>query len=427
MEALSNSVVLDLPKFKNENESFSKFRLANFKHYNLINLPTEFCNNWKYSNIGQLKLDRIIDTDLKSNYDFKSKYIDQYIKDSVFIDSNNGSVISTNIDGIKVNSLDSCFKNNQGLIDDFNFNFKVGLDSDLIDKLYFYNHAYCNNGTSIEVNANCQITSTLIIYTEANTNINTLNYLKLNDNSSIKIILVNFNRDIDTSLNLSNIVNKIKLGKNSKLYLAELNILNDKSFFVSKSLVDQDKDSSLEYLNFSFGSIQTKSDILINLNTGSNVSIYGSAYGNRDNNLSFNTIVNHLKPNAQSDIYYHIALNDAARSFYQGSIYVDETANGTQAMQKNKNLLFGKNCHAESLPRLEILANDVKCAHGATVGKIDLDQLFYLQSRGLSKINAEKLLVEGFLKQVFKRYSQSELFDMLRAFIDEELDKSIVG
>ncbi len=414
---------INLPKFANENSSFTQNRLDALKHFSLLAMPNNYEHNWKYSNIDKLSLDtsvNIVNSHKANNFDFISQYLKPFISSFIFLNTTTTQQTGHAVPNLYLSTLNNALINKQGLIDKLNQSFNT--DNELIDKIYFYSQAYCNSGAVIDLKDNTKIEPTIIIYNEINTPINQLNFLNLNDNSEAKVILINFNQNLDTNNSLTNCLNKIKVGKNAKLYLAELNILNDQTFYIGKSFVELDRDARLEYLNFSLGSIQTKSDILTNLNNGSQISLYGSAFGRQNNNLSFNTIVNHLNPHAQSNIDYHIVLNDNAKSFYQGSIFVDEHANGTQAYQSNKNLLLGSGTHAESLPKLEILANEVHCSHGATVGKLDLDQLFYLQTRGLSRLQAEKLLIEGFLKQTFKRYAQTELFDLLSLFINEQLE-----
>ena len=115
------------------------------------------------------------------------------------------------------------------------------------------------------------------------------------------------------------------------------------------------------------------------------------------------TQVNHKVPNCSSDEYYKTILNDQSRSVFRGRIVVAEDAQKTNADQQNNNLLLSDDAEADSLPQLEIYADDVKCSHGATVGQLDPKSLFYLQSRGINSESAKALLTFAFANEVIDR------------------------
>ncbi|NTV36173.1 MAG: SufD family Fe-S cluster assembly protein, partial [Anaerolineaceae bacterium] len=112
---------------------------------------------------------------------------------------------------------------------------------------------------------------------------------------------------------------------------------------------------------------------------------------------------NHLAANTTSDLLFKGALVDSSRSVWQGMIYVAPNAPKSDGYQANRNLVLSKNARADSIPGLEILTDDVRCTHGATVGQIDQDQVFYLLSRGIPKREAERLIVEGFFDPIMQR------------------------
>jgi len=118
-----------------------------------------------------------------------------------------------------------------------------------------------------------------------------------------------------------------------------------------------------------------------------------------------------------SDLLYKGALKGHSRSVWQGMIYVAEDAQQTDGYQANRNLILSSHARVDSIPGLEILANDVRCTHGATVGKIDADMIFYLQSRGVPKEEAERLIVEGFFAEIMERIP----FDGVRERFQKEI------
>jgi len=125
-----------------------------------------------------------------------------------------------------------------------------------------------------------------------------------------------------------------------------------------------------------------------------------------------------------SDILCKNALLDESSSIFAGLIRVEENAQLTDAYQTNRNLILGPNAEANAMPGLEILANDVKCSHGATTGKIDEGQLFYLQSRGIPREAAQQLLTLGFFEEILAE-TPTELTDALRLLLRDKLENSL--
>ena len=129
------------------------------------------------------------------------------------------------------------------------------------------------------------------------------------------------------------------------------------------------------------------------------------------------TLQIHQAPNTSSNLLYKNALLDQAKTIFSGLIVVDPDAQKTDAYQSNRNLMLSGDAEANSLPGLEIQANDVRCSHGATSARIDADQEFYLQSRGIRKPQADELLVFGFFEQVLAKIENTELHDQLATII----------
>lgn len=117
-----------------------------------------------------------------------------------------------------------------------------------------------------------------------------------------------------------------------------------------------------------------------------------------DTKIVLHTQQHHQSPHTTSNLLVKGVFSGKSTFFYDGSIIVDKQAQKTDAYQRNENLLLSENAHAESKPSLEILANDVRCTHGATIGTVDDDQLWYLNTRGISTTMARKLIVDGFLE-----------------------------
>ncbi len=165
-----------------------------------------------------------------------------------------------------------------------------------------------------------------------------------------------------------------------------------------------ERDSTLDTLNVALGGSVTRVDLNARLlGSGANSDMLGLYFGDADQHFDFNTSQDHEVAHTASDLLYKGALDGASRSVFRGIIRVHPKAQRTDAYQTNRNLLLSPDARADSLPNLEIEADDVRCSHGATVGELDSEAKFYLMSRGLPQRRAERLVVLGFLGEVLSR------------------------
>lgn len=165
-----------------------------------------------------------------------------------------------------------------------------------------------------------------------------------------------------------------------------------------------DRDANLDWIFGALGSRLTKNFSDLDLvGQGAIGRMSGFYFADGEQHFDLDTQQNHLAPHTTSDLLYKGALRDQSRSVWQGMIYVAPGAQKTDGYQSNRNLVLSKKARADSIPGLEILADDVRCTHGATVGKIDPEQVFYLRSRGIPYGEAERLIVEGFFDPIMQR------------------------
>jgi Fe-S cluster assembly protein SufD len=164
------------------------------------------------------------------------------------------------------------------------------------------------------------------------------------------------------------------------------------------------KDANLDWVFGALGSHVTKNFSDLDLVAeGASGRMSGFYFTDGDQHLDHDTQQNHFAPHTTSDLLFKGALKDRSRSVWQGMIYVAPGAKKTDGYQANRNLVLSPKARADSIPGLEILADDVRCTHGATVGKIDPEPIFYLCSRGIPKADAERLVVEGFFDPIMQR------------------------
>ena len=139
-------------------------------------------------------------------------------------------------------------------------------------------------------------------------------------------------------------------------------------------------------------------------------------------NLTYVTRQDHIAPHTTSDLLYKGGLKDSSRIVWRGMIRVEKDAQHTDAYQKNDSLILSEDARADSIPGLEIEANDVRCTHGATAGPVDEDMVFYLRSRGIAREEAVRLIVEGFFANVYDRISLERVQETLREAVAAKLE-----
>ena len=147
----------------------------------------------------------------------------------------------------------------------------------------------------------------------------------------------------------------------------------------------------------------------------------GLYYGTKNQRIHMDTYQHHIAPNCTTDLMFKGALDDTSRAVYRGMIRLEEGAQKTDSYQQNRTLLMKDSARIDSIPGLEILANDVRCTHGSTAGQIDPTMLFYLMSRGLTQFQATKMIMDGFFEEVVLRFGLEEVIDPLRKQIDAKI------
>ena len=183
-----------------------------------------------------------------------------------------------------------------------------------------------------------------------------------------------------------------------------------------------DRDGEVDWVVLGLGGTRAKSRIESYLaGQGANAKVTGAYFLTGSEHADYDTTQEHAAPNTTSDLFFKGVLADHSRAVWRGVIRVDKGAQKTDAYQENRNLLLSHEAHADSIPGLEIEANDVRCTHGATIGQIDKLQLFYLMSRGLSRVQAERLIVRGFFQPILDRIGSDEVRESLAAELEARM------
>jgi Fe-S cluster assembly protein SufD len=190
----------------------------------------------------------------------------------------------------------------------------------------------------------------------------------------------------------------------AKLEYVSLQNLSRETWHFASHHARVERDAELDWVAGGFGSKKGKVRIQNDLaGQGATSRVTGAYFADGEQHLDYDTFQEHMAPNTTSDFAFKGALRDNSTSVWRGMIRVERDAQKTNAYQENRNLMLSPTAHAVPIPGLEILANDVRCTHGATVGRVDREQLFYLMARGLPRPQAERLIVRGFFEDVLAR------------------------
>ena len=380
-----------------------ELRKKNLENFIEKGFPNKRVEEWKFSDLNQIISSNIKELSFFNNVDEQSNF-DQ-------------SVIIKNFDHNKIIFINGLLskvdfeyeeKNNIEIIENDDFESVA----DTTNSLIHLNSAFRNSYLKITIKKGYSLKKPLIIYHINNDKISQkainqkIDFVLEND-SSLKILNI---FDEKSENNFINIYNKFKLGKNSILKNYKIDFKVNSNIKYLYDDIELDRNSVSENFILSSGSKFIKNDINCNLNDE-----YSSAFINGVINLrdmqhhEIKTNVNHLAENTKSYQLIKSILNDSSKGVYQGKIFVNPSAQKTDGYQLSKAILLSENSEFNAKPELEIYADDVKCSHGSTSGNLDEDAIFYLMSRGITKNDAYKLLINGFLLDVVEKITDKEI------------------
>ncbi len=427
-ESSFNLTAEDIPL--TQSEGFRNYRLAAWKTYENLPYPTDKDEAWRRTSLRSLDKETIQFN--KGN--ISSNLIPEKYKTPIIEGVHAGQMIlhsggaESKLDakyadqGVILADLEDVVKNNPDLVlqtigtlvkpSDGKFSALVSA---------FASHGmflYVPNGVKIE-----EPLHTLIWAEGKNSGSFSHNVIWLEDNADVTVVLEYASQPESGHNQFHSGILEVFVGKDANLELVELQSWGVSMWNIMHEKVSVQQNGNLTWIFGSLGSHLTKSFSSVNLDgEGAAAKVSGFFFADADQHFDMDTEQNHNAPNTTSDLLYKGAITGNARSVWQGNIYVAPGANGTDGYQANRNLILSKHARADSIPGLEILADDVKCTHGATVGKVDPEQIFYLQSRGLSKNEAKHLIVEGFFETVMARIPFEEVQERFRNAIIEKID-----
>jgi Fe-S cluster assembly protein SufD len=225
--------------------------------------------------------------------------------------------------------------------------------------------------------------------------------------------------DVDAILNS---VVELSVGQGATLRYVNTQDISEKSWIFATQRAQVERDGRLDWAALGFGSANGKVRMETKLaGPGSEAQVTGGYAGGPGQHLDYDTTQEHAAPNTNSDLAFRGVLAAGSTAVWRGMIKVDPGAQQTDAFQESRNLLLSPEAHADAIPGLEILADDVRCTHAAAVAQVDKDQLFYLTSRGLSDEDAKSLIIEGFLESLVERLAEGPVRDSISEALETRL------
>jgi Fe-S cluster assembly protein SufD len=220
----------------------------------------------------------------------------------------------------------------------------------------------------------------------------------------------------------SNAVAELFVEQGAKLEYVSLQNLSRETWHFATHHARVARDAELDWVAGGFGSKKGKIRIQNDLaGPGATSRVTGAYFADGEQHLDYDTFQEHIAPDTTSDFAFKGALRDTASTVWRGMIRVEPDAQKTNAYQENRNLLLSDKAHADAIPGLEILANDVRCTHAATLGRVDREQLFYLMARGLPRADAERLIVRGFFQDILDRIDLEPVRETLVAALEARI------
>lgn len=302
----------------------------------------------------------------------------------------------------------------------------AGIDVDVFTALNF---AFVNEGVVIRIGNNQKVDKPLVItYLSTATETAAMSHprILIAAGASSELQLIEHFIGADDAQNFTNRVVEGIMERNAKIEHTLLQQASDKEWWVGRIQIEQKRDSRYTCHQMNLGGKLVRDDLVCDLNgEGAECDFAGLLFGRNRQHLDIHTLVNHNAPLTNSYETYKTILNDRARGVFNSLVVVKKDSQKIQAVQNNANLLLSDQAEVDCKPELEIFADDVKCAHGATTGQLDMDALFYLMARGINEEEARGLLTLAFANEVIDKLLIPEIYNLVETAVAGQLPHKI--
>jgi len=424
-------MILNFDEFQKANQINGELDDIRIKNYNIFQkkgFPSKKEESWKYTDLKTLlynNLNKLEILNNKKNSQYHDKWLLKNFQHNQIILAN-GEFISSTFsfeakDKIKIKPLRTVLKDKK------NFEKIKEFFDDQKNSLTSLNHALVNDGIFLEIEDDYLFNKPLVIYnffnkTSESKIINNKCFISLGKNS--KLNFLEYNKAEDGIKYFNNTIHHYSIQKNATLKKFSINNNLDNSYNYNLTNVKSYSNSIFENFLLSSGSSFLKNEIHCNL-LGSYASCFinGLILLNNEQHHELQTNVNHRYEHCKSSQLIKSVLLDKSSGTYQGKIYVEKKAQKTDGYQLSKALVLSENSAFNSKPELEIYADEVKCSHGSTTANIDQNSIFYLMSRGLSKKQANKMLIEGFLSEAAETITDLNIKSLISKLLIKKINE----
>ena len=409
LSSIENSLIDEISSSRNEPNWLKEYRNSALSIYQ--ELPPEVSPLYnKYSDAKRMNPEQVslsINTDSKIP-EFLTKRIGE-VKNQTSIIQIGSNIHSVNLSdklqssGVIISSINDALAQNNEIVEKV-----IKSSNSKEDKYTALNNAAFNTGLFVYIPKNLIIEEPIhLLSCLSEDGISTVsrNLIVAEDNTKATIVQELYSPKIKTQQAYLELLNT-SVGSNSNLDLTTLQMMEQNSVNFSTRRTDVAQDAKINWYLGLFGTILSRYRIDYHLNgTGSSVNDSEVVFGNNEQSFDLNTVVNHNKESTEGKVVEKSILKDKSKSLFKGMIRINENAAHSNSFLSGRSILLDKGAKSDAIPGLEILTNDVKATHSASVAQIDEEQIFYLGSRCLSRAEAERIIVEGFLEPLSRSMS----------------------
>jgi len=405
--------------FSSEGKDFISLREQAKNEISELDFPTSRTEYWKYTRVGKI-INNKYTLGQPEKVDVQP-YLIPNLEANVLVVVNGFFDETLSIlpdqNGLSVTSLKRAKEENlEGLKKHFNLYSK-----DKSEIFMALNNAYHADGIYVEVDKNIVVEKNIHIInitTGNNTIAQSRNLIVANTGSQVKVIESFVN--INGSDNFLNNVSEFYVADNANVEYNKIQDKKDNNYHISTEQVYQEANSNFTINTATFNGALVRNNLNIEVDASNcETNLSGLNLGQNKDHFDNHTVVDHKKPHCNSNEVYKAVLDDESTGVFNGKVFVRRDAQITNAFQQNNNIILTDTASINSKPELEIYADDVKCSHGSTTGQIDEEAIFYLQSRGISKKGAIKLMINAFAKDALEKIS----IEVLQEYIDQKIEE----
>lgn len=403
---------------------------AAWSEFNSLPVPGIKDEHWRYSNAKRIPLETLMNATPASAGDVQraiegSKGLAKTAARLVFV---NEALVESKIEaqaaGVVIASFADALKSHGDVLQQHFMKREMELGSAKFAALHL---ALVRSGIVVIVPKGVKLEAPIeVFHWAAGANVAIFPHTLIVAADQAEVVVVDHYRSLDDTPGLSCAVADLIGGPSSHVTYVACQEMSDHAQAMHLSSTSAGKDAQMKSFQLQLGADFSRSESVSDLiGAGARSDMLSVSMPLGDQVVDQRTLQKHKAPHATSDLLYKNALYDQTRTVFSGLIIVDEGAHYTDAYQTNRNLLNSKEAEANSMPGLEINADQVKCSHGATSAPVSMDELFYLRARGISEAEARKLIVLGFIEDTVTRIGHAEVEAMVCERIEEKFARVI--